>query len=228
MRKKLFFTIFTVIGVNIIFAQKSYIVSYEQTKDIGDKILEVPEPFREQVKTQLAVPEYFELKITGNEAFYKLQSRESSASSLQTENVTMTISDPEKKSEYYINAKNLTYTKKVDIAGKNFIVSGKLAKNKWKITSETKKIGNYKVQKATMGEGEEYVEAWFAPELPFQFGPEQYWGLPGLIIELKAIPLYYIATDIKPVDNQKLTPPTKGKKVTEQELEKIIAEQEEE
>ena len=55
----------------------------------------------------------------------------------------------------------------------------------WKISDETKNIGNFKAQKATANFGGRHWEAWFSTELPFSEGPYKFRGLPGLILELK-------------------------------------------
>jgi len=64
----------------------------------------------------------------------------------------------------------------------------------WEISDEEKIIGNYRVRKATTEsieldrENPFYagkVTAWFCPDIPIPSGPARYYGLPGLIIELK-------------------------------------------
>lgn len=55
----------------------------------------------------------------------------------------------------------------------------------WKISDETKNIGNFKAQKATANFGGRHWDAWFSTELPFSEGPYKFRGLPGLILELK-------------------------------------------
>jgi GLPGLI family protein len=77
----------------------------------------------------------------------------------------------------------------------------------WEIQTETKKIAGYTVQKAIAKDhymrnrGDFDVEdaiAWFAIDLPINSGPEQFWGLPGLILELgyKVIADVYVAESI--------------------------------
>ncbi len=53
----------------------------------------------------------------------------------------------------------------------------------WKITKESKKIGNYLCTKATGKKNGRNFTVWFSKDLPYSFGPVLLNGLPGLIIE---------------------------------------------
>lgn len=55
----------------------------------------------------------------------------------------------------------------------------------WKIESETRKIGEYKVQKAETDFGGRKWIAWFTTDLPYQDGPYKFGGLPGLIVKVE-------------------------------------------
>lgn len=55
----------------------------------------------------------------------------------------------------------------------------------WKISSETTKIGEYKVQKAEADFGGRKWTAWFTTDLPYQDGPYKFSGLPGLIVKVE-------------------------------------------
>ncbi|MGI9581541.1 GLPGLI family protein [Chryseobacterium sp. RRHN12] len=55
----------------------------------------------------------------------------------------------------------------------------------WKIESETRKIGEYKVQKAETDFGGRKWTAWFTTDLPYQDGPYKFGGLPGLIVKIE-------------------------------------------
>ncbi|MFN4152047.1 MAG: GLPGLI family protein [Candidatus Sericytochromatia bacterium] len=63
----------------------------------------------------------------------------------------------------------------------------------WKLTNESKLIQNYLCYKATSketitnskGEFQFDIIAWYCPEIPYQFGPNGFGGLPGLILELQ-------------------------------------------
>ena len=62
----------------------------------------------------------------------------------------------------------------------------------WEITDEEKEIAGYKVRKATTDsygdKGFEFYKrkaiAWFTTDIPIPTGPQRYYGLPGLIVEL--------------------------------------------
>ena len=74
------------------------------------------------------------------------------------------------------------------------------------------------------------VEAWFAPEIPAPFGPDNYGGLPGLILMLSIDDgsKLYEATSITLDTEIEITVPEKGRPVTQEEFEKIVQERLEE
>lgn len=70
----------------------------------------------------------------------------------------------------------------------------------WRILDETKKIGQYTVQKAVTNFGGRDWIAWFSSEVPFQEGPYKFRGLPGLIFELSDKENFFHYTLIKSVN----------------------------
>lgn len=58
-------------------------------------------------------------------------------------------------------------------------------KIQWKLHKETKKSGNYLLQKATADFGGRSWIAWFTKEININEGPYKFRGLPGLIFEIK-------------------------------------------
>lgn len=55
---------------------------------------------------------------------------------------------------------------------------------KWILSDEKKRIQNHTVQKAETRWGGRKWTAWFSAEIPFQYGPYKFYGLPGIIMEL--------------------------------------------
>ena len=74
------------------------------------------------------------------------------------------------------------------------------------------------------------VTAWYAPEIPVSQGPENYYGFPGLILEVNDGKTVILCSKVVLNSKDKVTikPSTKGKVVTEKEYNKIVADKMEE
>jgi len=103
-------------------------------------------------------------------------------------------------SEYHLDkSNNEEYFKQFD----GTIIKNKAEPINWEISTESKTISNYKTYKAiynmpfTARDGKTKIRkitAWFAPELPYSYGPKQFHGLPGLILELQEKEtVYYVS-----------------------------------
>ncbi|WP_411895792.1 GLPGLI family protein [Winogradskyella sp. A2] len=147
----------------------------------------------------------------------------------------------------YKNTKEQRYAEQVDTYGKIFLVKDDIEKIDWKLESDTKYIGEYQCFKATytemvekprvsFGSDEEVEEekepemeertvtAWYTPQIPVNNGPDNYQGLPGLILEVHDGQLTIICSKIvlNPEDKIEITEPTKGKEVNQEAYEKIM------
>ncbi len=69
------------------------------------------------------------------------------------------------------------------------------------------------------------VEAWYAPQIPVGHGPSEYWGLPGLILEISAANTTMLCTKIviNPENKSVIEAPNKGKVVSKIEYQDIIS-----
>jgi hypothetical protein len=74
------------------------------------------------------------------------------------------------------------------------------------------------------------VVAWYTPMIPVNQGPSEYWGLPGLILEVSAGNVIMLCSKIvmNPEEKTEIEIPTKGEVVTRAEYNKIITEKMEE
>lgn len=68
------------------------------------------------------------------------------------------------------------------------------------------------------------VEAWYSPQIPVGHGPLEYWGLPGLILEVSAGNTTMLCTKIvlNPKEKLEITAPDKGKEITKAEYQNTI------
>lgn len=84
------------------------------------------------------------------------------------------------------------------LLGENIYVKKEIV-NDWTLVNEEKEINGYICYKATTLFVIEYgekifkhpVTAWFCPEIPYNFGPNGYSNLPGLILELQVRNVVY-------------------------------------
>lgn len=183
---------------------------------------------------------------------------------------------------HYKNVKEKIFTVDKEFAGKEFLVQDSLPKLDWKLSGETKQIGNYMCFKATAvrpvsqsdfrnfrrkkeDEKKEEVKqeetkteqtkteekkedritnfmdqweipkeivvtAWYSPDIPINQGPENYWGLPGLILEVSDGKTVILCSKIviNPKEKKEIKAPKKGKLVTQSEYDKIVGDKMEE
>lgn len=150
--------------------------------------------------------------------------------------------------EQYKNIKTNTLRQNQEFYGKQFLVKDNLLALEWKMTTETKQIGNYMCFKATasvpsselswynfswgdLNEDDSSevkmteVVAWYSPQIPVSQGPSEYWGLPGLILEVNVGTTTMLCSKIimNPDEKSEIEAPKKGKEVTKNEYQEIIA-----
>ncbi len=134
------------------------------------------------------------------------------------------------------------YLQEQDIMGKEYLIKDKAEPFEWELSEETKKVGNYTVQKASftkivdsrrfstgMTEMENVMDTlqvtvWFTPEIPVSHGPENYYGLPGLILEVQNQGRTLICEKIElnpSADPVEIVKPKKGKVITQAEFKTI-------
>ena len=144
----------------------------------------------------------------------------------------------------YKNTAEQLFLRQQDLMGKLFLIKDTLQKPEWKLESETKMIGKYTSYKATwtrqitereFRSGEEKVNevtkdrvttVWYTPEIPINSGPGEYWGLPGLILEVQEEGFSLLCSEIilNPSEKFEIEAPKKGKVVSQEEFNKIQAE----
>jgi GLPGLI family protein len=70
------------------------------------------------------------------------------------------------------------------------------------------------------------IEAWYTPQIPVGHGPLEYWGLPGLILEVSAGSTTLLCTRItmNPEEKIEIEAPDKGKEITKKDYQATITE----
>lgn len=141
----------------------------------------------------------------------------------------------------YRNIPKNKYTTKTEISGKEFLIEDALEKPEWIFEKETRNIGRYTCFKATRSkevtdktftnESDSLVEviklqtttAWYTLDIPVQHGPGEFWGLPGLVLQVEEGDLTILCSKIvlNPEKQITIEAPKKGKQVTQAEFNEI-------
>lgn len=152
----------------------------------------------------------------------------------------------------YLNVKDKNSIVEDEIFGKEFLIVEPLVQPEWKLIDETKKIGDYNCFKAELvipvsekqkKEYEEFLKkeekkpalfkmekpedkvitAWYTPEIPVNFGPDNYWGLPGLILEVSEEKLIILCSKVvlSNKEKAKIKVPNTGEKVSQKKFDEI-------
>ena len=153
----------------------------------------------------------------------------------------------------YKNIGDNLYARENDLMGKAFLIKDSLNKLDWKLEKESKMIGQYAAFKATAirkiepnaftamrrrrntendstavakEPTEEIITAWYTPQIPVSQGPDEYWGLPGLILEVNAGRTVILCTKIviNPKEGLEIDQPDKGKEISRKDYEAVVAE----
>lgn len=147
---------------------------------------------------------------------------------MHTEGSGMMIKMYQPDNKTYIDLTNKKVIEQKEFMSRVFLIESELEPEKWKMTGEQKKILDYACQEAIREVDGQDVHAWFTPQIAVAAGPGKYCSLPGLVLAVEMnegdMKLEAIGIELKPVDKSVLKKPTKGKKVTHDEYQAIVAE----
>ena len=175
--------------------------------------------FKNQVK-----PKYI-LKFNKNESYFK------KVETLKVDTKKIDLAEIQiGKGVYYVRKSDKKILNQKEFSDELFLID--IPEFSWRLSQETKKIGNYICFKATTtkeidtrrGKALKKITAWYSPKLPYNYGPKDYNGLPGLILELQEDSLLLKVSKISlfPDEEKNIKKPNKGKKVTLKEYDSIV------
>lgn len=152
----------------------------------------------------------------------------------------------------YINTKEQSSIVEDEIFGKEFLIVEPLVQPEWKLINESKKIGEYNCFKAELvipvsqkqleayeeflkkeeikpalfkmdEPKDQVITVWYTPEIPVSFGPDNYWGLPGLILEVNDGRYIILCSKVTLSNNDKtkIKAPNTGEKVSRKKFDEI-------
>lgn len=118
-------------------------------------------------------------------------------------------------------------TEQVELMTRFFLIENEIESQAWKPGTNQRKIQGYICMDATMKKGEETITAWFTPKIPVSLGPENYRGLPGLILAVDINDenvLLATSVDLTPPPDDSISRPKNGKMIKQEAFDKIVAE----
>ena len=209
----------------------------------------MPKQVIERIKKRLSEPVIYDLFFDQNQSIYKQQQKLDAPQSSGRGGMSMRFGGGSQN----IMHTNLATRKQInqqDLFGKMFLVNKNVKMPEWTFTGESKQIGQYMAYEATytqmqnppqfrMSFGrrvnndeekekepekiEVTVSVWFTPDIPISAGPDNYFGLPGLVLMVQDNNKALVCTEVQmnPKDKIKLIPPKKGDEVTWKEFNEI-------
>ena len=196
---------------------------------------EMQRQIQEQLRRQFQ--QEYTLSFNQHESVYKQEEKLDAPNPVQS-GIQIKISQG--SDIMYKNAKEGRYVNKTEIFGKVFLIKDTLTTRNWELKNETKNIGEYTCFKAEFtdayttqtltddGEMETVTKprtttVWYTPQIPINNGPSNFYGLPGLILEVNDGDLTLVCTKIvlNPKNDVSIVEPNKGKEVTQQEFDDI-------
>ncbi|MEB2778162.1 GLPGLI family protein [Algoriphagus sp. D3-2-R+10] len=204
---------------------------------------EVMADLQKQLKKQME-REYV-LTFSQTESNWKqVESLGAGPSTASSGGATIMINSGNQDRLLYKNVAEQNYIEEEDLMGRGFLVKDSLNTYDWELTGESKKIGDYTCQKAiysrivdsrvfSMGKDEMEVSkdtvnvtAWFTMQIPVSHGPGDFWGLPGLILELQNDGMTYIAERIvlNPTEPVQIEIPKKGEMISREDYQALSEE----
>lgn len=219
---RLFFFLFLANGVNA--QHKSGIVTY-QIADINF----VDKGVNMDVTNMLAMAkkQHYQLLFNGQKGSFIMKEAMSDESYSDFYNAL--AKTYVSNSDFYFDYGN---GELIEVSNDGAVLESRLPKLDWQITSESKKIDQYLCLKATYSfnyyssrekqTNTRVIIAWFAPSLPYSFGPKNFHGLPGLILELTENTVTFLASKIELLEKPIEIKFPSGKRIPKEQFEKAI------
>lgn len=213
--------------VNNIYSQSGRIIYSIQ---VGVDLTEVPKDKVDFITQMVnnAKNQQFELAFNGSKSSFKIVEKLGNRPEYEVKMENIASAAFTSSKDVYID-----YDHKIEIykTKEGLLVESKYNSGNWEVSTESKKIANYVCYKAIKKipfidrKGQSKVKevfAWFAPSLPYSYGPKNFYGLPGLILELTENRATYLATIIDLESERINIDFPKGKSVTEEVYNKSL------
>jgi GLPGLI family protein len=125
----------------------------------------------------------------------------------------------------YFDLEENELIRQVEFMGRLFLVSDDIETRPWKLTNKTTKILDYTCMSAEIIQDGKTVVAYFTSEIPLPIGPDEYFGLPGLVLAVEvdgATAFLATSIDLTVPDTSEIAKPGDGKPVSQDKFNMIV------
>jgi GLPGLI family protein len=212
--------------------QTSGIITYEQTLAFDIKDQNIPEGMAGLLPTEQKNESV--LYFSPDASLYEHKEKEKSEqeSGYRSENVMIQMDIKVPRDKVYTDLKNKQITEQKDFMDRLFLLNTPIESQKWKFTGMQKKILDMACMEAIAILDKDTVTAWYTTAIPVNAGPQTFSGLPGMILEAHiGADFHLVAIKIESGDDgmlKMIKAPTKGKKITKEDYDKMVSEKTEE
>lgn len=223
-----FLTSLLVLQAHISFAQTEGVITYEVKMNLHRRLP------KEREAMKASIPEWNILKqqlfFNSQESLFKpLEEDEDMDVNAGGGGMRMRFRMPQAETYlHYANAQKLTQT---EFMGKKYLIEDSVSIMPWKFGNETKTILGYECKQAIYinEASNQTVIAWYTDRIRPFLGPDNYYSLPGAILEVDINNgeriLKALSVDLKTLKKNDLKAPNSGQRVTQKEYQALMEEQ---
>ena len=131
------------------------------------------------------------------------------------------------QNETYLNRDNDMMTQLKEFMGKKYIIKNEPSRIPWKLGQESREIAGYPCKNASYtDENKREITAWYTEEIRLPIGPEGFYGLPGLILEVSVnvddIVITADKIDLRGLKKNELKEPKGGEEMTDEAYKAMV------
>ena len=227
--KQFSFSLILILFATTLSAQEQLKIEYEMVPYYN--------PAKKESVQIVMLNSYYELFVSGSESSFQYLDKIRNDQPKEKGMATIQMGG---RGTIYKNTTENLLLEETSMYGKDYLIESELPEFKWNISKESKNILGFEARKATTVLDDKHktkITAWYAPKLNVKTGPDEYWGLPGLILEVESGFDYedggnegftFKALKVEVMkESIEIQKPTKGLKVSQEELNEILKKQNE-
>lgn len=214
--------------VTITTSQINGVVKYKKTIHIPESTGELDINLKQSLNNISPTIENFSFDLVFNNKHSKYYLNKVLSNNIDNElNEKLAIALIGGSSTFFCDNLDKVSINEIDNFGEKLLITNKIQENEWVLLDESKTVIDNTLFKAKLtksfykrsGKTTKEIIAWYNPSINIPFGPDGYFGLPGLIFELVDGNITTYLQSINFVDDEiEIQFPTKGKKMNDEEF----------